>query len=90
MKNPERSILYKEIGLRLRAHRRSQKISLNQMAEKLGRSRDFVRHAELAKFRISLDKLYEFCAVLDVDPKDILPNYIPGSSTETYNKLKNK
>lgn len=60
------------------------------MAQKLGRSRDYVRQAELAKFRISLDKLYDFCAVLDVAPKDILPDYTPGSSTETYNKLKKR
>lgn len=60
------------------------------MAKELNRSIDFVRHAETGRFRIPLEKLYEYCAVLDVKIKDVIPDFIPGSSTETYNKLKNK
>ena len=59
-----------------------------EVADRLNRSRDFVLDAEAGRFRMTLDKLYEYCAVLDIPPKSVLPEYIPGSTTELCNKMK--
>lgn len=80
--------LYEHIGCRLREERKKRGIKLKEVAERLNRSKFYVMDAERGRFRMTLDKLYEYCAVLDIPLKTIIPDYIPGSSTESYNKLK--
>lgn len=84
--NENRS-LYADIGAKLRSERKKQGLTIIQVAQKMNRSRDFVLDAEVARYKIPLDKLYEYCAVLDIPLKSILPEYIPGSTTEITNKL---
>lgn len=80
--------LYKYIGSKLKAIRKEKGILLKDIAIKLNRSRHYVIDAEYGRFRMTIDKLYEYCAVLDIRLKDLLPDFIPGSSTESFNKIR--
>ncbi len=83
----ENRSLYADIGNKLKAERKKQGLTIVQVAQKMKRSRDFVLDAEAARYKIPLDKLYEYCAVLDIPLKSILPEYIPGSATEIAKQL---
>lgn len=86
----ENKTIYQHIGKILRKERKKRKITILEVAKRLNRSRDYVIDAEIGRYRMTLDKLYEYCAVLDIPPKSVLPEYIPGSTTELYNKIKDK
>lgn len=87
MENPE---LYKHIGEQLKYHRILNAVTIESLAKKLNRSRDFVLDAERARYRIPLDKLYEYCEALDVDLKDIIPDFMKTSIKQSMIDIERK
>lgn len=81
----ENKTIYQHIGKILRKERKSRKITILEVARRLNRSRDFVLDAEAGRFRMTLDKVYEYCEVLDIPIKSLLPEYMPGYTGDLKN-----
>lgn len=82
----ENKTIYQHIGNILRKERKKRKITILEVANRLNRSRDFVLDSEAGRFRMTLDKLYEYCAVLDIPLKSVLPDYMPGHTEDLKNE----
>lgn len=86
MKHKINSQLYRDIGKKLKHHRKQQSLTIRQLANKLNRSRDFIIDAEQGQYRMSLDKLYQYCEVLGVNLKSIIPDKAPDDDIQVTMK----
>lgn len=102
--NPSRSILeymktneallYKKLGQQLRQKRESANLTQAQLAERVTVLRTSITNIEAGRQKAPLHLLYELCAVLQVDIKDMLPLMsdlveIQNSTIEMGGRLKN-
>lgn len=63
---------YKDFGQRIRSLRRSQKLTQEELAEKLGISASFMGHLERGSRIASIDTLVALCNTLNVSPQYLL------------------
>lgn len=66
--------LYKEIGQRLRGHRRRVKRSQGEVAEALGIVRSSLANIEAGRQRLTIHTLYRICAELNISASEALPS----------------
>ena len=62
---------YKNLGLNIAFYRKKQGLTQLQLAEKLDIDRSHMSAIELATVGVSLDVIFNLCAVLDIDPKQL-------------------
>lgn len=72
MLNKRDNSLYKEIGKAI-FRIRKKKMSQQALADEVGMSRASIVNVEQGRHRIQLHVLYEIAAILEVDPRDLLP-----------------
>lgn len=72
--NIEEGQLYREIGQRLRAHRRRLGRKQGAVAEGLGILRSSLANIEAGRQRITVHTLYRICAELNLPIADVLPS----------------
>lgn len=63
---------YKDLGARVRAARRQQSLTQEELAEKMGISASFLGHIERGTRVASLETLVSVCNVLHVTPEYLL------------------
>ncbi|WP_349305565.1 helix-turn-helix transcriptional regulator [Bacillus sp. FJAT-49736] len=61
-------------GEKIRFFRNAQKMSQEDLANKLGVTKSYISKLENEKTPISLDTLGKIADILDVDPKDLIDN----------------
>lgn len=66
-------MLYALIGERLKRHRIERGKTQAWLADRVGMLRTSITNIELGRQKAPLHVIYTLCAVLDVDPLDILP-----------------
>ena len=83
---------YKVIGKKITEFRKLKNLHVEDIAEKLGTTRQCVYQWEIAKNRISIEKLIDICNVYNVDINfflgDLLVN--PDSYKEQYTSIINE
>lgn len=65
---------YREIGRRIRRHRRRAAMTLNQVAGKEGVTHSAVSQWERGASHVSLHMIYRLAALFEVTPADLLPD----------------
>jgi DNA-binding XRE family transcriptional regulator len=65
--------MYREVGKLIRAHRRKKKRSQATLAQLVGHTRTSITNIEAGRQRISLDLLFKFANVLQVEIRELLP-----------------
>lgn len=88
------ALLYKKLGHQLRQKRESANLTQAQLAERVTVLRTSITNIEAGRQKAPLHLLYELCAVLQVDIKDMLPLMsdlveIQNSTIEMGGRLKN-
>ena len=58
-------MLYERIGRRIRAQRKLQRMTQEQLSQKAGISLSFLGHIERGTRKLSVDTLYAICMALD-------------------------
>jgi DNA-binding XRE family transcriptional regulator len=66
-------LLYQKLGQRIRRKREVANLTQTQLAERVGVLRTSITNIEAGRQKAPLHIIYELCAVLEVDIKDILP-----------------
>jgi DNA-binding XRE family transcriptional regulator len=70
---PMRS-LYKEVGRLIRAHRTKLELSQSVLARQVGHTRTSITNIEAGRQRVSLDLLFTFARVLNIEARELLPS----------------
>ncbi len=88
------ALLYQKLGQQLRQKRESAKLTQAQLAERVTVLRTSITNIEAGRQKAPLHLIYELCAVLQVDIKDMLPLMsdlveIQNSTIEMGGRLKN-
>ena len=74
---------YYEIGQRIRKYRKAQRLSQEELSEKVGISVTHMSHIETGNTKLSLPVLVELAAVLEVRTDDLLFDAYPVSKTSS-------
>lgn len=77
-------LLYKEVGIKLRACRKARRLSQINLAKQVGVERTSISNIELGNQKATLAFLYNVCIVLDVELGELIP------SIKSVNSLANK
>lgn len=88
------TLLYQKLGQQLRRKREVANLTQAQLAERVGVLRTSITNIEAGRQKAPLHLIYELCAVLQVDIKDILPPLselaeTQNSTVEIGGRLKN-
>lgn len=67
------AVLYQKLGQQLRQRRELAKLTQAQLAERVTVLRTSITNIEAGRQKAPLHLIYELCAVLQVDIKDMLP-----------------
>jgi DNA-binding XRE family transcriptional regulator len=67
------ALLYQKLGQQLRQRRELAKLTQAQLAERVTVLRTSITNIEAGRQKAPLHLIYELCAVLQVDIKDMLP-----------------
>lgn len=89
-KKPEVSqhnLIYMEIGLRLKEARKKKGYNQEQLATGLGLTRTSIVNIERGRQCMTIENLIKSCAILDCEPKDLLPP-TPKAVAKEINKVK--
>ncbi|HEV7893626.1 MAG TPA: helix-turn-helix transcriptional regulator [Pyrinomonadaceae bacterium] len=65
--------LYLYVGIELRKARKAFGATQSEVADAAGLKQHSISKIEAGKQRISLDKLYDICVYLNLDPQQVLP-----------------
>jgi len=87
-------LLYQKLGQQIRRKRELAKLTQAQLAERVDVLRTSITNIEAGRQKAPLHLIYELCAVLQVDIKDILPPLnelveTQSSTIEIGGRLKN-
>lgn len=88
------TLLYQKLGRHLRQKREAAKLTQAHVAEGVGVLRTSITNIEAGRQKAPLHLIYELCAVLQVDIKDVLPPLselaeTQNSTIEIGGRLKN-
>jgi transcriptional regulator with XRE-family HTH domain len=79
----DETLLYKEIGKRLKKRRLELTLTQEQLAEASDVLRTSITNLEAGRQKTPLHVLYELCAVLKIEIAELLPNRLEVSQKET-------
>lgn len=87
-------LLYQKLGQRIRRKRELAKLTQAQLAERVDVLRTSITNIEAGRQKAPLHLIYELCAVLQVDIRDVLPPLnelveTQNSTIEIGGRLKN-
>ncbi len=71
-----------KIGDRIRAYRIKQKMTVKELAEKIGEHQPSITRFENDQRQPDLDKLVKICRALEITPNDLLREYLPDGRSE--------
>ncbi|NEW09892.1 helix-turn-helix transcriptional regulator [Paenibacillus sp. SYP-B3998] len=74
------TLLYAEIGQRIRAARRFKDLTQQELSDRISLSRTSITNLENGVQKISLYTLYEICFVLNIEIHRLIPNNKKESS----------
>lgn len=74
MTEQEQERLYKNLGERLRKHRKEAPLSQSQLGSKIGMSRSSIVNIEKGRQRPPLHVIWELARALEMDLEDLLPS----------------
>lgn len=70
------SQLAKAVGIKIRAQRKTNKLSQDALAFACGIDRSYMGRIERGEVNITIEKLYTIAHVLECNPPDLLPHII--------------
>ena len=73
---------YHDLGDKLKACRRAKKLTLQQIADVLGKSTSTVSKYENGEISIDLELLIQWCRFLNLDINTVLPSTAPSSAQQ--------
>jgi transcriptional regulator with XRE-family HTH domain len=79
----DETLLYKEIGQRVKAKRLKLKLTQGQLANAAGVLRTSITNLEAGRQKTPLHVLYELCAVLEIEMVELLPSRSSVMQPET-------
>jgi DNA-binding XRE family transcriptional regulator len=68
------TLLYQKLGQKLRQKREAANLTQAKLAEDVGVLRTSITNIEAGRQKAPLYLIYELCAVLQIDVKDVLPS----------------
>lgn len=74
MTEPEKNLLYSEIGLRIKECRQNRGMNQETFAKLLNLTRASIVNIEKGRQRVTIHLLYDICKITNVNIKDILPD----------------
>jgi transcriptional regulator with XRE-family HTH domain len=64
----------KNIGMRIRKFREEKKMTLEDLAQRMEKSKGYISKLETGKKPINLENLHKIAQILEVDVTDLFPN----------------
>ena len=77
---------YHDLGDKLKACRRAKKLTLQQIADVLGKSTSTVSKYENGEISIDLELLIQWCRFLNLDINTVLPSTAPSSAQQELSR----
>lgn len=74
------SDIQKKVGERIRMYRKMRRMSLEELAAKVYKSKSIVSKYELGESVFDMDTLYQIASALDIDPSDLFVPRVNGVS----------